>query len=110
MTRRRFYALPTAFDSTLANVTLASEEAKHLRDALRLKTGDEVYVFDGAGKEFHCRVEQSRRDSAELKVIAEVEPARPESPLRLTLAVALLKGEKFDLVIATVNNDGADRA
>jgi len=99
MTRRRFYAPPSAFTPGIDNVDLASDEARHLRDVLRLKPGDEVYVFDGAGKEFHCRVEESRRDTAQLKVIREVEPARPESPLRLTLAVALLKGEKFDLVV-----------
>lgn len=99
MTRRRFYAPPSAFSSNLESVTLATDEARHLRDVLRLKVGDEIYVFNGEGKEFHCRIEESRRDTAELKVIAEAVPARPESPLQLTLAVALLKGEKFDLVV-----------
>lgn len=109
MTRRRFYAPPGAFNSNLENVTLAADEARHLRDVLRLKTGDEVYVFDGVGKEFHCRVEESRRDTAQLKVIAEVAPARPESPLQLTLAVALLKGEKFDLVVQKATELGVMR-
>jgi len=99
MTRRRFYAPSGAFTSNFESVTLASEEARHLRDVLRLKPGDEVYVFDGEGKEFHCRVEESRRNDARLEVMAEVSPARQESPLSLTLAVALLKGEKFDLVV-----------
>src|SRR5512132_2617928 len=99
MTRRRFYAPLSAFDSSLTRITLASDEARHLREVLRLKVGDEVYVFNGAGKEFQCRVEQSRRDLAHLMVLREVEAARPESPLHLTLAVALLKGEKFDLVV-----------
>ena len=99
MTRRRFYAPPSAFDSSLARVTLASDEARHLREVLRLKVGDEVYVFNGAGKEFQCRVEETRRDVAHLMVVREVEAARPESPLHLALAVALLKGEKFDLVV-----------
>src|SRR5919106_3910401 len=91
MTRRRFHAPPTAF--TNQTVTLEADEARHLREVLRLKAGDEVYVFDGSGKEFHCRIEESRRDTARLQVISEVAPARPESPLELTLAVALLKGE-----------------
>lgn len=99
MTRRRFYAPLSAFDSSLTSITLASDEARHLREVLRLKVGDEVYVFNGAGKEFQCRVEETRRDAARLMVVREVGAARPESPLHLTLAVALLKGEKFDLVI-----------
>lgn len=99
MTRRRFYAPPTAFDDKQDSVTLIADEARHLREALRLKTGDEVYVFNGEGKEFLSRIEESRRDVARLQIIREVEPARSESQLQLTLALALLKGEKFDLVV-----------
>ena len=99
MTRRRFYAPMSAFDSSLSRVTLAADEARHLREVLRLKVGDEVYVFNGEGKEFRCRVEETRRDAAHLMVMGEVQVARPESSLHLTLAVALLKVQKFDLVI-----------
>ena len=80
-------------------VTLAADEARHLRDVLRLKSGDEVYVFDGVGREFRCTVVNTKRDSAELQIDSEVEPAKPESQLQLNLCVALLKGEKFDLVV-----------
>jgi 16S rRNA (uracil1498-N3)-methyltransferase len=97
MGRRRFYAPPEAFDRR--TVSLIADEARHLREVLRLKPGDEVYVFDGKGKEFHCRIESSRRDTAQLLVLQEVSAARPESALQLTLAVALLKSDKFDLVV-----------
>ncbi len=96
---RRFYAPPEAFNSHSRSLTLPTDEARHLREVLRLKTGDEVYVFNGAGREFRCEIEESRRDSAQLKVLAEVAAARPESTLALTLAVALLKSDKFDLVV-----------
>jgi len=99
MTRRRFYAPPTAFDNKQNSVNLTADEARHLREVLRLKAGDEVYVFNGEGKEFLSRIEESRRDTARLQIIREVEPGRPESRLQLTLALALLKGEKFDLVV-----------
>jgi 16S rRNA (uracil1498-N3)-methyltransferase len=99
MTRRRFYAPATAFNDKQNSVTLVADEARHLREVLRLKPGDEVYVFNGEGKEFVCRIEESQRDTARLQIIREVEPARPESQLQLTLALALLKGEKFDLVV-----------
>jgi 16S rRNA (uracil1498-N3)-methyltransferase len=99
MIRRRFYAPSDAFASDSRTLTLAAEEARHARDVLRLKPGDLVFVFDGEGREFQCRIEESGRSSAQVTVIGEVQPARPESPLRLTLGVALLKGEKFDLVV-----------
>src|SRR5580765_9095589 len=99
MTRRRFFAPPSAFNFGKQTVTLTEDEARHLREVLRLKPGDEVSVFDGEGKEFRANVAQARRESATLELQNEIEPARPESPLQITLAVALLKGEKFDLVV-----------
>jgi len=109
MTRRRFYAPPVAFAADEKSATLSPEETRHLRDVLRLNSGDEIYVFDGAGREFHCVVEIIAKDSTELRVISEVQPTRPESPLHLTLAIALLKGERFDLVIQKATELGAKR-
>jgi 16S rRNA (uracil1498-N3)-methyltransferase len=99
MTRRRFFAPRTAFAADATSLTLAREEVRHLRDVLRLSVGDEAFVFDGCGKEFRCMIRHIMRESAELEVIEEVNSSRSESSLRLTLAVALLKGEKFDLVV-----------
>ena len=107
MTRRRFHAPPTAFTQT--TVTLAADEARHLRDVLRLKPGDEAYVFDGLGHEFRCTVSNTRRDVAELRIEAEVDPAKPESQLQLNLCVALLKGEKFDLVVQKATELGVTK-
>jgi 16S rRNA (uracil1498-N3)-methyltransferase len=99
MSRRRFFAPPSAFNFGKRIVTLTSDEARHLREVLRLKAGDEVQVFDGEGREFRAVVAQARREFAELELGDETGSPKPESPLKLTLAVALLKGEKFDLVV-----------
>src|SRR5258705_10777026 len=110
MTRRRFFASPEAFDFACERVTLTADEARHLRDVLRLKEGDEGYVFNGTGREFCCVITLIKRDLAELNIRNEVEPTRPESPLNLTLAVALLKGEKFDLVVLMITELGPCKA
>src|SRR5882762_8735312 len=109
MTLRRFYAPPAAFAVDEKSLTLSAEETRHARDVLRLQSGDEIFVFDGAGREFQCSVQTISRTEAEVSVIAEVDPARPESPLDLTLAIALLKGEKFDLVIQKATELGVKR-
>lgn len=109
MTRRRFFAPPSAFHLGKRSVTLAADEARHLREVLRLKPGDEVSVFDGEGKEFRARVAQARREFAELDLDEEIPPARPESSLQITLAVALLKGEKFDLVVQKATELGVNK-
>ena len=107
MTRRRFHAPPGSFKQ--GTITLSGDQARHLREVLRLKPGDEVYVFDGLGHEFRCTVSNARRDSAELRIEAEIEPAKPESQLQLNLGVALLKGEKFDLVVQKATELGATK-
>jgi len=113
MTRRRFYAPPNAFALDGACVELSAEETRHLRDVLRLREGDEAFVFDGAGREFACvvRALAARGASipATLEVRGQVAPQKPESPLDLTLAVALLKGEKFDLVVQKATELGVSR-
>ena len=92
-------------------MVLSEEESRHLRDVLRLRAGDEAFVFDGEGREFACVVSEpgGRRGAARLEVRGRVEPPSPESPLRLTLAVALLKGEKFDLVVQKATELGVAR-
>ncbi len=96
---RRFYS-PLAKNS-VDFFDLDLEQSKHLRNVLRLKLSDEIAVFDGSGNEFVCEVFDlgDGKKSAKLKVKAEIEPRFPESPLELNLAVALLKSDKFDLVV-----------
>ena len=50
MTRRRFHAPPGAFNDQ--TVTLGADEARHLRDVLRLKAGDEVTYLTDVGVSF----------------------------------------------------------
>jgi len=109
MTRRRFYTPPEDFTSDGKGVRLDRDEARHLRGVLRLNVGDEVYVFDGAGREFRCEIADTGRDTTLLAVREEVAPQSPESGLELTLAVALLKGEKFDLVVQKATELGVAR-
>jgi 16S rRNA (uracil1498-N3)-methyltransferase len=109
MTRRRFYAPPQLIDTQTSSVVLPDDEARHLRDALRLRTGDEAFVFDGAGREFRCVVQDSGKRGAALAIVEAVLPAQPESSLSLTLGVALLKGEKFDWVVQKATELGVTR-
>jgi 16S rRNA (uracil1498-N3)-methyltransferase len=109
MTRRRFYAPPEAFSPDRQSANLSGDETRHLRNVLRLKPDDEIYLFDGTGNEFLCQIQTLARDSVEANVIQQVDAAQPESGLNLTLAIALMKGEKFDLVIQKSTELGVTR-
>jgi 16S rRNA (uracil1498-N3)-methyltransferase len=94
---RRFYSPPEHMAN--GRVVLGAEETRHLRDVLRLHAGDQVSVFDGLGHEYLCTIEAVGKKDSTLLVIRELEPSSPESPLHLTLAAAILPGEKFEITV-----------
>ena len=60
------------------------------------KAGNEVILFDGSGAEFVARIRQVGRKEVELEILQQRDIDR-ELPFRLTLAVALPKGERHAL-------------
>lgn len=103
----RFFALPESFRDE--RVLLDSGETRHLRDVLRLTEGTNVNVFDGCGREFSCTVVEIKKAETELLVLSELSASSPESSYELTLAAAMLKGEKFDLVVQKAVELGVTR-
>lgn len=104
---RRFFAPPANFQAS--KIILEADETKHLRDVLRLREGAKVNVFDGAGREFSAVAEKIGKHETILSSVKEIQPSAPESALDLTLAVALLKGEKFDLVVQKAGELGVTK-
>jgi len=92
----RFFA--PALDSGDETVTLPREEGEHLTRVLRLGAGDTVAVFDGRGGEFLARVVSAIRRDVRVQILSRIDPVA-ESAVALTLAQAVLKGEKMDDVI-----------
>ena len=81
-------------------MTLGPREARHLQ-VLRLRPGDAVRVFDGQGAEAGATVEELDEGRAVL-ALGERMAGAAETPQPVTLAVALLKGDKLaDVVRAT---------
>ncbi|HZT75988.1 MAG TPA: 16S rRNA (uracil(1498)-N(3))-methyltransferase [Vicinamibacterales bacterium] len=92
----RFFA-PT-LDPGDERVTLPREEGEHLTRVLRLGVGDTVAVFDGRGHEFAATVTHVLRRDVTVQLQSRIEPA-PEAAVALTLAQAVLKGEKMDDIV-----------
>jgi 16S rRNA (uracil1498-N3)-methyltransferase len=106
MQRHRFYAPPAQINDT--HITLADDEAHHLARVLRLPVGARVFVLDGCGHEYACEISQVGKRQVELIVLEQLNNV-VESPLQLTLAVALLKGDKFDWVVQKATELGVTR-
>lgn len=78
--------------------TLAGAELEHMRKVLRLGPGDAVTLFDDEGFEHEATIASYSAGAAEIAITKSSRPAR-ESPLAVTLAQALGKGDKLDLVV-----------
>lgn len=78
-------------------VTLRGPEVHHLR-VRRVGVGDVLLCFDDSGIEYEGRVRRLAGDVAEIEIAGSSRPQR-ESPLRLTLAQAVLKSDHLDLVV-----------
>lgn len=92
----RFFA--PSLDPGDEAVDLPRDEAEHLTRVLRLGAGDTVAVFDGRGHEYSARVVMASRRDVRVQLLAPLDAAR-ETTVELTLAQAVLKGDRMDDVV-----------
>jgi 16S rRNA (uracil1498-N3)-methyltransferase len=77
---------------------IAGAELEHMRKVLRLAPGDAVVLFDDEGGEHEGRILAYTGSAADIAIEKSHRPER-ESPLAITLAQDLGKGDKLDLVV-----------
>jgi len=92
----RFYVPQAQIEKGLLKVE--GSEVRHIRRVLRLKVGDRLVLFDGSAKEYEGIIVEESPSSVVMKVENISSPAK-ESPLEITLAQSLLKGEKMEYLI-----------
>jgi 16S rRNA (uracil1498-N3)-methyltransferase len=104
MSERFFLAAAPVGDRAV----LTGDEARHLSRVLRGQPGDEVVVFAGTGVEWPARIVRIARDEVELQLAdPSTDPLR--SGPRLTLGVALPKGERQKWLVEKLTELGVDR-
>jgi 16S rRNA (uracil1498-N3)-methyltransferase len=79
-------------------VTLAGSAARHVTRVLRLRVGEALTLFNGSGGEYAASIEQSQGGRVAVAIGAQRAIER-ESPLALTLAQGVSRGERMDLVV-----------
>lgn len=84
--------------ATGETISVAGESARYLSKVLRLETGAPVIVFNGSGGEYEAGVARITSGHVDIRVGEFAEPDR-ESPLQITLAQGLSRGDRMDFVI-----------
>ena len=80
------------------NVTITGEPLRQIGYVLRLKPLDRIIVLDNSGWEFEVAIERITKQQAKGKVINK-QPGQGEPHIKITLYQALLKSDKFELVL-----------
>jgi len=102
----KFHVRPEAIQGD--RVVFDAQETRHLARVLRLHPGDVVQVVDGQGAEFTARLESIEARRAAGTILARSASA-PESPLAVTLAQGVPKGDKMEWIVRTVTELGVAR-
>lgn len=79
-------------------ITIPDPLASHLSKSLRTRSGDHLILNDERGKRYHTIVLQITRERIHSKILSIQESAPCSTPF-ITLAQAILKGEKMGWVI-----------
>jgi len=79
-------------------VRLEGNAASHITRVLRLRVGAALTLFDGTGGEYEGSIDKAHGGEVIVAVGAQT-PIERESPLELTLAQGVSRGERMDLVV-----------
>lgn len=99
------YVPPEAIVDDRAVLT-DGEEYRHLVRVLRKRPGDRVTFVDGTGWVYDGEIEQVGPAAVGLRVTRRRDETEPD--VRVTLAPALLKGNRLDFVIEKATEIGVD--
>lgn len=79
-------------------IEIMGSDVNHIKNVLRMKTGDKVYLSNGSDLEYECSLSEWTQDSI-LAKIEDVHGMETELPAKITLYQGLPKGDKMELII-----------
>jgi 16S rRNA (uracil1498-N3)-methyltransferase len=71
---------------------------------MRVKTGDELHLFDGKGNSYHCKIENIAKDKISGQVISKEQSYKAKVVLNVYQAVP--KGERMDWLVEKLSELG----
>lgn len=90
------------------SITITGGDVNHIRNVLRLKSGEQILISDGRGRDYYCRI--SDIDSEQ--VVADIEDVCDnfaELPVEVTLFQGYPKSDKMDLIVQKLVELGVHR-
>lgn len=85
---------------------LEGGESRHLTRVLRIRAGEEIFLFDGTGARYRARVDSFEGDSAAGTVLEALKA--PEKTVRLMLDFALVSQNAVEDILTHCTETGVD--
>lgn len=79
-------------------IYIEGSDVNHIRNVLRMKPGEQLYISDGDNHKYLCQVEGFAEEKAALQILSE-ETTDTELPSKIYLFQGLPKGDKMELII-----------
>lgn len=102
----RFFADPSQIKEK--EILLTGTDVNHIRNVLRMRTGEEILVSNGQGTDYHCRLESIDDASVTASIMWRLD-GNAELPVSITLYQGLPKGDKLEFIIQKSVELGAVR-
>lgn len=90
-------------------VLLPPQSGEHLARVLRLERGHPLLLFNGNGRDYRAEISQLGKRAVSARVLDDGVAVDRESPLQLTLAQGIARGEKMDLIVQKATELGVCR-
>lgn len=58
---QRFFVEPYQIEEEAHRIHINGTDVNHIKNVLRMKCGEDVWISDGGDKEYHCQIEELGR-------------------------------------------------
>ena len=93
---QRFFVEPYQIEEEAHRIHINGTDVNHIKNVLRMKCGEDVWISDGGDKEYHCQIEELGEDEVLLHILYAQEPEY-ELPNKIYLFQGLPKADKMEV-------------
>ena len=99
---QRFFVESYQIEEEAHRIHINGTDVNHIKNVLRMKCGEDVWISDGGDKEYHCQIEELGEDEVLLHILYAQEPEY-ELPNKLYLFQGLPKADKMELILSLIH-------
>jgi 16S rRNA (uracil1498-N3)-methyltransferase len=89
-----------------SDVTIVGEDARHIRQVMRMKPSDRIVCANNRGDAFLCELLSFMGEAVRARILSGLDH-QPELPVHVTIVQGIPKGDKFDLIVQKGTECGA---